>query len=169
MTLESRPLRAAGPRYRALRADHLGLAERKVMAAVEACRTADARRPCRVLRRLPVISASPTTAAATATVQVPGAAARPLARGARGRSPAVGYFHVVFTLPTAVAYRLRQQGRVVYDLLFRRHRRRWRDHRRTIRSIWVRRSASPPCSTPGARPDASSPCPHDRAGRRDRS
>jgi hypothetical protein len=42
-----------------------------------------------------------------------------LARGPRGRSAAVGYFHVVFTLPAEIAPIAYQNKAVVYDLLFR--------------------------------------------------
>ncbi len=119
MTLELADLfRAAGPRYRALRAGHLGLAERKVMAAVEACRTAAlgghvescgdcghqriAYNSCRN-RHCP---------------KCQGAAARLWLEAREADLLPVGYFHVVFTLPTAVADIAFANKAVVYDLLF---------------------------------------------------
>ena len=43
--------RRHGEAYRKAHAGHLGRVERRVMGAIEACRTARARRPCRALRR----------------------------------------------------------------------------------------------------------------------
>jgi hypothetical protein len=37
----------------------------------------------------------------------------------RGRSAAVGYFHLVFTLPAGIAPIAHQNKAVLYDLLFR--------------------------------------------------
>jgi hypothetical protein len=62
----------------------------------------------------------------------------------------VGYFHVVFTLPAEIADIAFQNKAVVYDLLFRAA----SETMLTIAadpSTSARGSASPPCSTPGAR------------------
>ena len=59
----------------------------------------------------------------------------------------VGYFHVVFTLPAEVADIAFQNKALVYDLLFRAA----SQTMLTIPGIWAPASASPPCSTAGAR------------------
>ena len=41
--------RRHGEAYRKAHAGHLGRVERRIMGAIEACRTARARRPCRAL------------------------------------------------------------------------------------------------------------------------
>jgi hypothetical protein len=93
---------------------------------------------------------SPTTPAATGTAP----SARALRRALAGEREAdllpVGYFHVVFTLPAEIADIAFQNKAVVYDLLFKAA----SETMLTIaatRSTWARGSASPPCSTPGAR------------------
>ena len=111
--------RAAGPAYRAAHAGHLSLAQLKVMAAVEQCRTAalgghvegcdgcDHRRvaynSCRN-RHCP---------------KCQGAAARTWLAARQADLLPVGYFHVVFTLPAEVAQIAFVNKATVYDLLFR--------------------------------------------------
>ena len=111
--------RAAGPAYRATRAGHLSLAQLKVMAAVEQCRTAAlgghvegcdacghrrvAYNSCRN-RHCPKCQ----DGAARAWLAAPQADLFP-----------VGYFHVVFTLPAEVAQIAFVNKATVYDLLFR--------------------------------------------------
>ena len=61
-----------------------------------------------------------------------------------------GYFHVVFTLPAEIADIAWQNKAAVYDLIFRAA----SETMMTIAAdprIWAPASASPPCSTHGAR------------------
>jgi Putative transposase/Transposase zinc-binding domain len=119
MTLELADVfRAAGLRYRASRAGLMSLAELKVMTAVQACRTAAlgghveacgdcghqriAYNSCRN-RRCP---------------KCHGAAARLWLEAREADLLPVGYFHVVFTLPAAIADIAFANKAVVYDLLF---------------------------------------------------
>jgi Putative transposase/Transposase zinc-binding domain len=111
--------RAAGPAYRAAQAGHLSLRQLKVMAAIEHCRTAAlgghvegcgdcghrriAYNSCRN-RHCP---------------KCQGAAARTWLTEREADLLPVGYFHVVFTLPTQVADIALQNKAAVYDLLFR--------------------------------------------------
>jgi hypothetical protein len=111
--------RAAGPAYRTNHAGHLGLHQLKVMAAIEACRTAAlgghiegcedcghrriAYNSCRN-RHCPKCQA---------------AAARDWLAAREADLLPVGYFHVVFSLPAEVADIAFQNKAVVYDLLFR--------------------------------------------------
>ena len=80
-----------------------------------------------------------------------GAAARAWLAERKADLLPVGYFHVVFTLPAEVADIAWQNKAVVYDLLFRAAVRDDDDDRRRSRDILAPGSASPPCSTPGAR------------------
>ena len=111
--------RAAGPAYRAAHAGHLSLGQLKVMAAIESCRTAAlgghvegcqdcghrriAYNSCRN-RHCPKCQA---------------AAARDWLAAREADLLPVGYFHVVFSLPTEVATIAAQNKTVIYDLLFR--------------------------------------------------
>ena len=111
--------RAAGPAYRAAHAGHLSLQQLKVMAAIEACRTAAlgghiegcqdcghrriAYNSCRN-RHCPKCQA---------------AAARDWLAAREADLLPVGYFHVVFSLPAEVADIAAHNKAAVYDLLFR--------------------------------------------------
>ena len=108
--------RAEGACYRAAQAGHLNLTQLKVMSAIETCRTAAlgghvdacghrriAYNSCRN-RHCP---------------KCQGAAARSWLAEREADLLPVGYFHVVFTLPTEVADIALQNKAIVYDLLFR--------------------------------------------------
>ena len=60
-------------------------------------------------------------------------------------------FHLVFTLPGPIADIAYQNKRVIYDLLFKACAQAMLLSL-PIPNTWGRGSASPPCSTPGARP-----------------
>jgi len=112
-------LRRHGPAFRAAHAGHLSLSQLKVMAAIEACRTAAlgghvegcqdcghrriAYNSCRN-RHCPKCQA---------------AAARDWLAAREADLLPVGYFHVVFSLPAEVADIAAQNKAAVYDLLFR--------------------------------------------------
>ena len=112
-------LRRHGVAFRAAHAGHLSLGQLKVMAAIEACRTAAlgghvegcqdcghrriAYNSCRN-RHCPKCQA---------------AAARDWLEAREADLLPVGYFHVVFSLPAEVADIAIQNKAVVYDLLFR--------------------------------------------------
>jgi hypothetical protein len=115
--------RAAGPAYRAARAGHLSLHQRKVMAAIECGppRWAGTSRPATAAGT----RASPTTLGPQpALPEVPGCggphvAGRTWLAAREADLLPVGYFHVVFTLPAEVAQIAFQNKAAVYDLLFR--------------------------------------------------
>jgi Putative transposase/Transposase zinc-binding domain len=116
--------RAAGPAYRAAQAGHLSLRQLKVMAAIEHCRTAalgghvEGCGDCGH-RRIAYNSCRnrhcPKCQGPVAAV----AAALDVAAEREADLLPVGYFHVVFTLPTQVADIALQNKAAVYDLLFR--------------------------------------------------
>ena len=111
--------RAAGPAYRAAHAGHLSLHQLKVMAAIEHCRTAalgghiEACEDCGHLR------IAYNSCRNRHCPKCQGAAARTWLAERQADLLPVGYFHVVFTLPAAIADIAFQNKAVVYDLLFR--------------------------------------------------
>jgi hypothetical protein len=110
--------RAAGPAYRATHAGHLSLHQLKVMSAIEHCRTAalgghvEACEDCGH-RRIAYNSCRNRHCP-----KCQGAAARTWLAEREATLLPVGYFHVVFTLPTKVADIAHHNKAVVYDLLF---------------------------------------------------
>ncbi len=111
--------RSAGPAYRTAHAGHLSLAQLKVMAAIESCRTAalgghiEACQDCGHWR----IAYNPCRNRHCPKCQ--GAAARAWLEEREADLLPVGYFHVVFTLPAEVADIAWQNKALVYDLLFK--------------------------------------------------
>ena len=112
--------RSAGPAYRAAHAGHLSLHQLKVMAAIEHCRTAaigghvEACDRLRTPRRIAYNSCRNRHCP-----RCQGAAARTWLAAREADLLPVGYFHVVFTLPAAVAAIAFHNKALVYDLLFR--------------------------------------------------
>jgi hypothetical protein len=111
--------RAEGASYRFVQAGHLSLTQLKVMSAIENCRTAalgghvDGCDDCGHVR------VAYNSCRNRHCPRCQGAAARAwLAERVADLLP-IGYFHVVFTLPTEIADIAWQNKAVVYDLLFR--------------------------------------------------
>jgi hypothetical protein len=111
--------RAEGAGYRAVQAGHLSLTQLKVMSAIENCRTAalgghvDACEDCGHQR------IAYNSCRNRHCPKCQGAAARIWLAEREADLLPIGYFHVVFTLPTEVADIAGQNKAVVYDLLFR--------------------------------------------------
>src|SRR5271163_1452612 len=111
--------RAEGTGYRAAQAGHLSLTQLKVMSAIENCRTAalgghvDACEDCGHWR------IAYNSCRNRHCPKCQGAAARTWLAEREADLLPVGYFHVVFTLPTEVADIAGQNKAIVYDLLFR--------------------------------------------------
>ena len=111
--------RGHGPAWRQANAGHVSLDQLKVMSAIESCRTAAlgghvAR--CEDCAYTPSL----TTPAATGTAR--SARAQRQSSGWPSARPSclpVPYFHVVFTLPAAIADIAYQNKAVIYDLLFK--------------------------------------------------
>jgi hypothetical protein len=142
-----------GPAWRDANRGHVSLHQMKVMSAIESCRTAAlgghvarceneacgltliAYNSCRN-RHCPGCQAG---------------AARDWLEAREAELLPVPYFHIVFTLPSAIADIAYQNKAVIYDLVIRTS----AETLMTIApipSIWVRRSQSPRCCTPGAAP-----------------
>ena len=111
--------RAEGASYRSVQAGHLSLTQLKVMSAIENCRTAalgghvDGCDDCGYVR------VAYNSCRNRHCPRCQGAAARAWLAEREADLLPVGYFHVVFTLPTEIADIAWQNKAVVYDLLFR--------------------------------------------------
>src|SRR3954451_3131917 len=112
-------LRQHGAVWRAAHAGHVSLAQLKVMSAIESCRTAargahvEACEGCRHTRT------AYTSCRNRHCPKCQGAAARDWLAEREADLLPVGYFHVVFTVPAAVAEIAFDNKAAVYDLLFR--------------------------------------------------
>lgn len=111
--------RAAGPAYRAARAGHLSLHQRKVMAAIETCRTAALGGHVEACDGCGHTRIAYNSCRDRHCPKCQGAAARTWLVAREADLLPVGYFHVVFTLPAEVAQIAFQNKAAVYDLLFR--------------------------------------------------
>jgi len=112
-------LRQHGAVWRASHAGHVSLAQLKVMSAIESCRTAalgghvEACEGCRHTR------IAYNSCRNRHCPKCQGAAARDWLAEREADLLPVGYFHVVFTVPAAVAEIAFDNKAAVYDLLFR--------------------------------------------------
>jgi Transposase zinc-binding domain/Putative transposase len=111
--------RAAGPAYRATHAGHLSLQHLKVMSAIEHCRTAALGGHVEACEDCGHWRIAYNSCRNRHCPKCQGAAARTWLAEREANLLPVGYFHVVFTLPTEVADIAFHNKAVVYDLLFR--------------------------------------------------
>ncbi|SFU50889.1 MULTISPECIES: IS91 family transposase [unclassified Methylobacterium] len=111
--------RAAGPAYRAARAGHLSLHQRKVMTAIETCRTAALGGHVEACDGCGHTRIAYNSCRDRHCPKCQGAAARTWLAAREADLLPVGYFHVVFTLPAELAQIAFQNKATVYDLLFR--------------------------------------------------
>ena len=110
--------RRYGPAWRAANAAHLSLAQRRVMSAIEQCRTAALGGHVEQCGTA-ATTGSPTTPAATGTARSARAArAQAWLEAREAELLPVEYFHVVFTLPAPIGAIAYQNKAVVYGLLF---------------------------------------------------
>jgi len=111
--------RVAGPAYRAAHAGHLSLHQLKVMSAIEYCRTAAMGGHVEACEDCGHWQIAYNSCRNRHCPKCQGAAARTWLAERQADLLPVGYFHVVFTLPTEVADIASHNKAVVYDLLFR--------------------------------------------------
>jgi hypothetical protein len=111
--------RSAGLAYRAAHAGHLSLGQLKVMTAIETCRTAALGGHVEACDDCGHWRIAYNSCRNRHCPKCQGAAARTWLAAREADLLPVGYFHVVFTLPTQVADIAWQNKAVVYDLLFR--------------------------------------------------
>jgi hypothetical protein len=111
--------RVAGPAYRAAHAGHLSLQHLKVMSAIEHCRTAALGGHVEACEDCGHWRIAYNSCRNRHCPKCQGAAARTWLAEREADLLPVGYFHVVFTLPTELADIAFRNKAVVYDLLFR--------------------------------------------------
>lgn len=111
--------RSAGPTYRTAHAGHLSLAQLKVMAAIESCRTAALGGHIEACQDCGHWRIAYNSCRNRHCPKCQGAAARAWLEEREADLLPVGYFHVVFTLPAEVADIAWQNKALVYDLLFK--------------------------------------------------
>jgi hypothetical protein len=112
-------LRDHGAAWRASQAGHVSLEQMKVMSAIERCRTVALGghvEQCQDCRHTRIAYNSCRNRHCP---KCQGAAARDWLADRQAELLPVGYFHVVLTLPGAIADIAYQNKRVIYDLLFK--------------------------------------------------
>ena len=112
-------LRAHGEAFRRAHAGHLSLAQLKVMSAIEACRTAALGGHVERCDDCAHIAVAYNSCRNRHCPKCQGAAAKAWLAERQADLLPVPYFHVVFTLPAAIADIAFQNKAVVYDLLFK--------------------------------------------------
>jgi hypothetical protein len=111
--------RAHGPAWRQSRAGHVSLAQLKVMAAVEACRTAALGGHLAACEDCAHSQIAYNSCRNRHCPKCQGAAARAWLTARQAELLPVPYYHVVFTLPGPVADIAYHNKAVVYDMLFK--------------------------------------------------
>src|SRR5882672_3965643 len=122
----SRPLlevadifRDHGAAWRKANAGHVSLGQMKVMSAIERCRTAALGGHVRRCEDCSHTQIAYNSCRNRNCPKCQGAAARQWLAEREAELLPVGYFHVVFTLPAAIADIAYQNKAVIYDLLFK--------------------------------------------------
>jgi Putative transposase/Transposase zinc-binding domain len=108
-----------GAAWRAAHAGHLSLGQRKVMAAIETCRTAALGGHVEACEDCGHSRIAYNSCRNRHCPKCQGAAARDWLAAREADLLPVGYFHLVFTLPGEIADIAYQNKAVIYDLLFR--------------------------------------------------
>jgi hypothetical protein len=111
--------RAAGPAYRAAHAGHLSLDQLKVMSAIETCRTAALGGHVEACSDCGHQRIAYNSCRNRHCPRCQGAAARTWLEAQEANLLPVGYFHVVFTLPSEIADIAFHNKALMYDLLFK--------------------------------------------------
>jgi Putative transposase/Transposase zinc-binding domain len=112
-------LRDFGPAWRQANAGHVSLGQLKVMSAIERCRTAALGGHVARCEDCAYTTIAYNSCRNRHCPKCQGAAAKRWLAERQAELLPVPYFHVVFTLPTAIAELAYQNKAVVYDLLFK--------------------------------------------------
>ena len=142
--------RGHGAAWRRANAGHVSLDQLKVMSAIERCRTVALGGHVARCEDCAHTVIAYNSCRNRHCPKCQGAAAKQWLAERETELLPVGYFHLVFTLPGPIANIAYQNKAVIYDLLFKAA----AEATLTIAaipSISAPGSASPPCSTPGAR------------------
>jgi hypothetical protein len=111
--------RAHGPTWRQAEAGHLSLGQLKVMSAIEQCRTAAFGGHVARCEKCSNTQIAYNSCRNRHCPKCQGAAAKQWLAERQAELLAVPYFHVVFTLPAAIADIAYQNKAVIYDILFK--------------------------------------------------
>jgi hypothetical protein len=111
--------RGHGPAWRQANAGHVSLDQLKVMSAIESCRTAALGGHVARCEDCAYTSIAYNSCRNRHCPKCQGAAARAWLAEREAELLPVPYFHVVFTLPAAIADIAYQNKAVIYDLLFK--------------------------------------------------
>ncbi len=111
--------RRHGDAYRAARAGHLGRVERRVMSAIELCRTAELGGHTEVCTDCGLIRCAYNSCRNRHCPKCQGAARAEWLAARQGELLPVEYFHVVFTMPAPIGEIAFHNKAKVYDILFR--------------------------------------------------
>ena len=111
--------RGHGPAWRQANAGHVSLGQLKVMSAIERCRTAALGGHVARCEDCAYTTIAYNSCRNRHCPKCQGAAARAWLAEREAELLPVSYFHVVFTLPTAIADIAYQNKAVIYDLLFK--------------------------------------------------
>ncbi|MDP3738380.1 MAG: IS91 family transposase [Hyphomonadaceae bacterium] len=111
--------RDRGPAWRKANAGHVSLGQLKVMSAIESCRTAALGGHVARCENCPHTQISYNSCRNRHCPKCQGAAAKDWLAAREADLLPVPYYHVVFTLPAAVADIAYQNKAVIYDILFK--------------------------------------------------
>jgi Putative transposase/Transposase zinc-binding domain len=111
--------RGHGPAWRQANAGHVSLDQLKVMSAIESCRTAALGGHVARCEKCSHTQISYNSCRNRHCPKCQGAAAKEWLAAREAELLPVPYFHVVFTLPAAIADIAYQNKAVIYDLLFK--------------------------------------------------
>ena len=136
--------RGHGPAWRLANAGHLSLEQLKVMSAIERCRTAALGGHVERCADCSYTTIAYNSCRNRHCPKCQGAAAQQWLAERQAELLPVPYYHVVFTLPAAIAEIAYQNKAAIYDLLFR-------ASAETLVTM-AHASALPPCCTPGVQP-----------------
>src|SRR5258708_29675807 len=136
--------RRQGEAYRHAHAGHLGRTERRIMGAIEACRTSALGGHVERCTECGLVRIAYNSCRNRHCPKCQGAACAAWLAERQGELLPAPYFHVVFTLPGAAAEIAFQNKATVYAILFK-------AAAETLSTIAAdRRAVSPPRATPGA-------------------
>ena len=156
-----------GPAWRQANAGHVSLGQLKVMSAIESCRTAAlGGHVARCENDCGHTAIAYNSCRNRHCPKCQGAAAREWLAEREAELLPVPYFHVVFTLPAAIADIAYQNKAVIYDLLFKASAETMLTIAADPKHLGARIGITAVLHTWGSAHDPSSARPHDRAGRR---
>jgi hypothetical protein len=111
--------RRHGDAYRAAKAGHLGRVERRVMSAIELCRTAELGGHTEACTSCGLVRHAYNSCPNRHCPKCQGAARADWLAARQSELLPVEYFHVVFTMPAPIAESAFQNKAKVYDILFK--------------------------------------------------